>query len=484
MFTDMTAAQIAAKVKAREASAVEVVQDSLSRISKIDPDYRAFLHVDEDVALSEAKAVQTLVDSGNTPPLCGVPIALKDNLCTRNLPTTCASKILEGFTPPFDATAVSNLMSNGAVVVGKTNCDEFAMGTSTENSAYFPTHNPWNPDLSPGGSSGGSAVAVAAEMVPISLGSDTGGSIRQPASLCGIVGFKPTYGRVSRYGLVAFASSLDQIGPFARTVEDAALLVEAISGHDPHDSTSLRDSQISSAEVKQGSLKGMKIGLPSEFFQDSIHPSVRECVESAIERLEGEGVIFKRMSLASINLGVTTYYIIAPAEASSNLARFDGVRYGPRIDEGGDHAAVTSATRGRLFGHEVKLRIMVGTYALSAGYYDAYYHRAQQVRGLMCDEFDQAFQDVDFVLGPTSPCTAFRLGDESLTQMDLKAMDFCTIPANMGGFPSLSVPCGFSDGLPVGLLLTGPVNSDERILQAGHAVEQAFPEAKRRPPMP
>lgn len=484
MISQLSASEIAAKVRAREISVTEVVTETLKRIKKVDPDYRAFLHVDAEAALHEASLVQKRVDDGESLLLPGVPIAIKDNMCTVGMPTTCGSKILDGFVPPYDATIVQSFRTSGAVLIGKTNMDEFAMGTSTENSAYFPTQNPWNPDLSPGGSSGGSAVAVTAEMTPISLGSDTGGSIRQPASLCGIVGFKPTYGRVSRYGLVAFASSLDQIGPFARTVEDAALLSEAISGYDPLDSTSLTDSKISASDVKNGSLKGLKIGLPNEFFEGSIHEGVRESVEIAIEQLTKEGVEFRRISLPSINLGVTTYYIIAPAEASSNLARFDGIRYGPRIDTGGDHNAVSSATRGKLFGHEVKLRIMVGTYALSAGYYDAFYHRAQQVRGLMCAEFETAYQDVDFVLGPTSPCTAFRLGDESLGQMELKMMDFCTIPANMGGFPSLSIPCGFSDGLPVGLLLTGPVNGDEKILQAGHSIERVLPDARRRPPMP
>jgi aspartyl-tRNA(Asn)/glutamyl-tRNA(Gln) amidotransferase subunit A len=370
------------------------------------------------------------------------------------------------------------------VILGKTNLDEFAMGTSTENSAFHPTHNPWNPDLAPGGSSGGSAVAVAAEMSPLSLGSDTGGSIRQPASLCGIVGFKPTYGRVSRYGLVAFGSSLDQIGPFSRCVEDAALMSAVLSGHDPLDSTSLQDSQIRADSLKSLSLSGLKVALPREFFGEAIQPGVREALDAAIETLKKAGAVLTEVSLPSIAYGVTTYYIIAPAEASSNLARYDGVRYGPRIEHGKDHIDMVSATRGRLFGHEVKLRIMVGTYALSAGYYDAYYHRAQQVRALMSAEFERTFADYDVVLGPTSPCTAFPLGDESLDQMALKLMDYCTIPANMGGFPSISLPCGFADGLPVGMLLTGPVNGDERLLAAAHAIEQALPDARRRPPMP
>ena len=484
MVCQLTATELAAKLRKKEVSVAEALDECLARITKLDGDYCAFLHVAQSAAREWAVGAQRAIDEGGGGPLTGVPIAFKDNMCTEGVPTTCASKILEGFVPPFDATVVEKARAAGLVMVGKTNLDEFAMGTSTENSAYFPTRNPWNPDLSPGGSSGGSAVSVAAEMVPLSLGSDTGGSIRQPASLCGIVGFKPTYGRVSRYGLVAFGSSLDQIGPFARCVEDAALLAEALSGHDPKDSTSQTDSQISSKALKGGSLKGLKVALPKEFFGDAIHEGVRESLDLAVEALKKEGVEFRLVSLPSISLGVTTYYIIAPAEASSNLARFDGVRYGPRVESGTDHIGMVAATRGRLFGHEVKLRIMVGTYALSAGYYDAYYHRAQQVRGLMAEEFERAYQEFDLVLGPTSPCTAFPLGDEELDQMALKLMDYCTIPANMGGFPSISIPCGFAGGLPVGMLLNGPVNGDERLLQAAYAIERALPEARRRPPMP
>ena len=484
MVCQLTATELADKLRRKEVSATEALDAHLARVRSHDPVYSAFLYVSEEMAREEAARAQAMLDRGEGGPLTGVPIAIKDNMCTQGAPTTCASKILEGFVPPFDATVVAKARAAGLVTIGKTNLDEFAMGTSTENSAYFPTRNPWDPDRSPGGSSGGSAVAVAAEMAPVALGSDTGGSIRQPASLCGIVGFKPTYGRVSRYGLVAFGSSLDQIGPFARCVEDAAALASLLSGHDPLDSTSQPDSQIDASSVRSGLLKGLRVALPKEFFGDSIQPGVREGIEFAIEALRKEGVEFKQVSLPSIQLGVTTYYIIAPAEASSNLARFDGVRYGPRIEEGSDHIDMVSATRGRLFGHEVKLRIMVGTYALSAGYYDAYYHRAQQVRGLMSAEFERTFADFDLVLGPTSPCVAFPLGDESLDQMALKLMDYCTIPANMGGFPSLSLPCGLSEGLPVGMLLTGPVNGDERLLQAAYAIERALPFGHRRPPMP
>jgi aspartyl-tRNA(Asn)/glutamyl-tRNA(Gln) amidotransferase subunit A len=484
LVCQLTATELAAKIRSKEVSVREVLDAHLERIRKFDPDYCAFLHVSEEAAFAEADRAQSLLDSGDGGPLTGVPIAVKDNMCTSGLPTTCASKILEGFVPPYDATVVARARAAGLVTIGKTNLDEFAMGTSTENSAYFPTRNPWDPDLSPGGSSGGSAVAVSSEMAPLSLGSDTGGSIRQPASLCGIVGFKPTYGRVSRYGLIAFGSSLDQIGPFARTVEDAAVVSSVLSGHDPLDSTSQPIKPIDITDLKRGSLTGLKAAIAKEFFEGNIEPGVREALDFAIDALKKEGVEFTEVSLPSIKLGVTTYYIIAPSEASSNLARFDGVRYGPRIEEGKDHIDMVSATRGRLFGHEVKLRIMVGTYALSAGYYDAYYHRAQQVRGLMADEFDRTFQSFDLVIGPTSPCVAFPLGSEDLDQMALKLMDYCTIPANMGGFPSISIPCGLSNGLPVGMLLNGPVNGDERLLQAAYAIEQALPYGHRRPPMP
>ncbi|MBI3722225.1 MAG: Asp-tRNA(Asn)/Glu-tRNA(Gln) amidotransferase subunit GatA, partial [Fimbriimonas ginsengisoli] len=367
---------------------------------------------------------------------------------------------------------------------GKTNLDEFAMGTSTENSAFQVTRNPWDPTRSPGGSSGGSAAAVCAEMAPLGLGSDTGGSIRQPAALCGVVGFKPTYGRCSRYGLVAFASSLDQIGPLARTVEDAALLAEVVTGHDPRDSTSLPDSTIRSDGLKKSSLKGVRFALPKELFSDSNEPGVLEQVQAAIETLRREGAAFGEVSMPSIVYGVTTYYIIAPAEASSNLARFDGVRYGPRAEEGAEHVGVVERTRAEGFGHEVKARIMIGTYALSAGYYDAYYLRAQQVRSRMRREMDAVFQGCDAILSPTSPVVAFKIGELSKDPLALKLLDYCTIPANLGGNPGVSLNCGFSGGLPVGLQLVGPAMADERLLQIAYSVEQALPEAHRRPPVP
>lgn len=480
MVTQLTATELSQKLQSKELSAVEVTQAFLDRIAAEDVHYGAYLHVSAEQALAQASEAQKRIDQGGAPALCGVPVSIKDNISTEGVPTTCASRILEGYIPPYSATVVNRLEQSGLVSLGKTNLDEFAMGTTCENSAFQLTRNPWDTDLAPGGSSGGSAAAVAAELCPLSLGSDTGGSIRFPAALCGIVGFKPTYGRVSRYGLVAFASSLDQIGPFGRNVEDTALLAHVISGHDPLDSTSLPDSQINIDHLKAGSVKGLRIGLPKQMFGDNVNPGVREVLEISLDVLRREGAETVELDLPSIAYGVTTYYIIAPAEASSNLARFDGVRYGPRI-QGDGHIDAVAQTRGQLFGQEVKLRIMVGTYALSAGYYDAYYHRAQQIRGLMAAEFEKAFQQVDVLAGPTSPCVAPAIGQ--LDHMALKDLDFCTIPANMGGFPSLSLPAGMSDDLPVGLGLTGPVMGDECLLQQAFAVEQALGREYRRPPI-
>jgi aspartyl-tRNA(Asn)/glutamyl-tRNA(Gln) amidotransferase subunit A len=470
---ELTAAELSAKLRSRELSAIEVAQAHLDRIADRDAEIGAFLSVDPERTLAQAEAAQSLLDRGEGGPLTGLPVALKDNLSTVDYPTTCASRILEGYRPPFDATAVARLRDAGAVFLGKTNLDEFAMGTSTENSAYRPTKNPIDPSLSPGGSSGGSAAAVCDLMAPLALGSDTGGSIRQPASLCGVVGFKPTYGRVSRYGLVAFASSLDQIGPFARNVEDAALLAQAISGHDPSDSTSLPDSRIDISDMHTGTLRGLRLAAPRELLGEACQPGVHEAVEATLDRLRREGAEVREISLPSVTYGVTTYYIIAPAEASSNLARFDGVRYGPRL-EGEGHIGAVAATRGQLFGHEVKARIMIGTYALSAGYYDAYYVRAQRVRARMTAEFEAALSEFDAIVSPTSPVVAFPLGEMSRDPLALKMLDLCTIPANMGGFPAISLPCGLSEGLPVGLQLVGPICGDERLLQIAYSVERAL----------
>lgn len=482
MLTRLSARELSDKLRSREVSAVEVAQAHLDRISSHNDSYFCFLSTSPERAIASAERAQSMIDEGRAVPLTGIPIALKDNMNVRGLPTTCASKILDGYVPPFDGHVAKQLDAAGAVIVGKTNLDEFAMGTSTEHSAFGPTRNPWNAELSPGGSSGGSAAAVCAEMVPLALGSDTGGSIRQPASLCGVVGFKPTYGRCSRYGLVAFGSSLDQIGPFARSVEDAAWCASAITGHDPMDSTSLEIPPIDVSGLKAGSLKGKRFGLPRELFGEGIAKGVLDCVRAAVDKICAEGAVCEEVDLPSIKYGVTTYYIIAPAEASSNLARYDGVRYGLRVD-GDGHIGTTERTRAQGFGHEVKARIMIGTYALSAGYYDAYYLRAQQVRGLMQRELATAFENFDAILCPTSPVVAFKLGELTGDPMALKLLDLCTIPANMGGNPAISIPCGLSDGLPVGLQLMGPVLKDEGILQTAWCVEQVLGAAPR-PPIP
>jgi len=480
LLTELTAADLSRLIAAKEVSCVEVAEAFLGRIESVDPKLGCFLTVDQDKAIACAQNAQTLVDKGEGGPLTGVPIAVKDNISTEGIETTCASKILKGYIPPFDATVVSLLKQAGMTILGKTNLDEFAMGTSTENSAFQVTRNPWDLDRSPGGSSGGSAAAVAAELAPLALGSDTGGSIRQPAALCGVVGFKPTYGRCSRYGLIAFGSSLDQIGSFAKTVEDIALISEAITGNDAMDSTSLSCPPIASVHLKSGSLKGLKVALPKELFGSATHTGVLDQIHNAIQILQGEGASFTEVSMPSIELGVTTYYIIAPAEASSNLARFDGVRYGVR-SEGQGHIGVVERTRAEGFGHEVKSRIMIGTYALSAGYYDAFYVRAQRVRSIMQQEFERTFQDFDVVLSPTSPVPAFKLGELNLDPMALKLLDFCTIPANLGGMPGISLNCGFTDNLPVGLQLMCAPSEDEKLLQIAYSVEQALPNATKRP---
>lgn len=480
MLTELTAAELARSIATHELGCVEVAEAFLNRIEGLDPKLGCFLTTDAESTLAQARAAQAVVDRGEGGPLTGVPIALKDNLSTKGMETTCASKILKGYIPPYDATVVSLVKQAGMTILGKTNLDEFAMGTSTENSAFQLTRNPWDLSRSPGGSSGGSAAAVAAELAPIALGSDTGGSVRQPAALCGVVGFKPTYGRCSRYGLIAFGSSLDQIGPFGRSVEDVALLSEVITGHDSMDSTSIATGPIVSGELKSGSLRGLKIALPKELFGGGTDPGVAETIAAAIETLQKEGVQFTEVSLPSLGYGVTTYYIIAPAEASSNLARFDGVRFGPR-SEGKGHIGIVERTRAEGFGHEVKTRIMIGTYALSAGYYDAYYVRAQQVRAMMQQEFSRTFQEYDAVLSPTSPVPAFKLGALTQDPLALKLLDYCTIPANMGGMPGISLNCGFTGGLPVGLqLLAAPLN-DEKLLQIAFCVEQALPTATLRP---
>ena len=472
----MSALQLASDVREGRRSAREVVQEALDAVAAGDGEVNAFLHVLTDEALTRADEVDAEVAAGRDPgPLAGVPVALKDNLCTRGSATTCASRILEGWRPPYDATVVTSLRRAGAVALGKTNMDEFAMGSSTENSAFGPTRNPRHTGKVPGGSSGGSAAAVAAGFTPLGLGSDTGGSIRQPAALCGVVGMKPTYGRVSRYGLVAFASSLDQIGPFANSVEDAALLFDVLAGHDPLDSTSLASTpEPTLAQVHDGA-QGVRVGLCRDLVAGCA-PDVVARVREAAEALAGAGAKVEDVSIPEFGYGLSAYYLIAPAEASSNLARYDGVRYGLRV-EGDDVAAMNTATRTAGFGPEVKRRIMLGTYALSAGYYDAYYAQAQRVRTLVMQAFDRAYERFDVLLGATAPTTAFDLGAKVDDPMAMYMNDVCTIPSNLSGHPALSVPFGTGDdGLPVGVQVLAPALGEALMFRVARVVESAAPE--------
>ena len=474
----MTALEIAASVRSGATPAAAVIAEHLARIAARDGELNVFNLVTETEARSLADVVDAAVARGEDPgPLAGVPIALKDNLCTRGIPTTCSSRILEGWCPPYDATVVERLRRAGAIVVGKTNLDEFAMGSSTENSAFGPTRNPHDPTRVPGGSSGGSAAAVAADFAPLALGSDTGGSIRQPAALCGVVGFKPTYGRVSRYGLVAFASSLDQIGPFAANVADAALLYDMIAGHDPLDATSIPDKlEPTSAALGRG-VDGLRIGVIEEMTEGNLapDPDVAARLTAACEALEKRGAKVSTVSVPAAIYGLSAYYLIAPAEASSNLARFDGVRYGLRVDAP-TVAEMMRATRTKGFGAEVKRRIMLGTYALSSGYYDAFYGKAQRVRTLIARDFAAAYEDFDLLIGPTSPCVAFELGAKAADPLTMYLNDVYTIPSNLAGHPAVSVPFGMGDlGLPVGVQLLGPPLSEALLFQAAAELEGALP---------
>jgi aspartyl-tRNA(Asn)/glutamyl-tRNA(Gln) amidotransferase subunit A len=481
--TQLSAVEIAQKVQRRELSASEVTEAFLARIEALEPQVQAFIAVTAERARIQAATIDAKLTSGEqVGPLAGVPVALKDNLCTIDLETTCGSRILQGFVPPYDATVVSRLQAAGAICIGKANLDEFAMGSSCENSAFFPTRNPWDTTRVPGGSSGGSAAAVAADFAPLALGSDTGGSIRQPAALCGVLGLKPTYGRVSRYGLVAYASSLDQIGPFARTVEDLALGLQAISGFDAKDSTSLPAEVPDYRSVLTGDIRGLRIGVPKEYFGAGMEPAVREAVESAAATLQGLGAVVEEASLPHTDYGLAAYYIVAPAEASSNLARYDGVRYGHRTEKAGVYSELFEKTREEAFGAEVKQRILIGTYALSAGYYDAFYLKAMQVRTRILQDFQSAFEKFDVLLTPTSPTTAFALGEKSGDPLAMKLADICTIPANLAGIPGLSQCCGFDEkGLPIGVQYLGPALSEAVLLRVAYAYEQASDWNRRRP---
>jgi aspartyl-tRNA(Asn)/glutamyl-tRNA(Gln) amidotransferase subunit A len=468
----------------REISSVELTQSVLAHIDQCDAEIGAYLTVTPELALEQARRADGRIAGGEGGPLTGIPVAIKDNMCTRGVSTTCGSKILESFVPPYHATVVERLFDLGVVAVGKTNMDEFAMGSSTEYSAFFPTHNPWDGSRVPGGSSGGSAAAVVANETLFALGSDTGGSIRQPAALCGVVGLKPSYGRVSRYGLIAFASSLDQIGPLTKDVRDCALVMNALAFHDPLDSTSAPQPTPDYTSYLRDDLSGLVVGVPSEYFAEGLHPTVGQRVEEAVGKLGELGAEVRGISMPHEHYVVATYFLTSWAEASANLARYDGLKYGLWAPDAHDIREAQSMARGRGFGPEVKRRIMLGTYALSSGYYDAYYLKAQKVRTLIKGDFDRAFAEgVDVVVGPTSPIAAFGIGEKVDDPLEMYLADLYTIPANLAGLPCISIPCGFDDGLPVGLQIQGRPFAEGTVLQVAHAYEQSTDFHLQRPSM-
>ena len=469
-------------VKKKEVKPSEIVESFLERTKEFEPKINSYVTDLSEQALEKAKeADEKIASMEEIPSLFGLPIAIKDNISTKGIRTTCSSKMLENYIPPFDATVIEKLNKQGYILTGKTNLDEFAMGSSTENSAFFTTKNPWDLERVPGGSSGGSAAAVGAGIVPASLGSDTGGSIRQPAAFCGVVGLKPTYGRVSRYGLVAFASSLDQIGPITRTVEDAALLLNVIAGKDPKDSTSDDVPVPDYTSFIGKDIKGIKIGLPKEFFIEELNPQIKEAVLNAAKELEKEGAELVEVSLPTTKYAIEAYYIIAPSEASSNLARYDGVRYGYRTPEYKNLEEMYSKTRDEGFGAEVKRRIMLGTFALSSGYYDAYYLKAQKVRTLIYQEFMNVFKEVDIILTPTTPDVAFKIGEKTDDPIQMYLSDIFTVSVNMASLPGISIPCGFKDNLPIGMQLIGKPYDEGTILQVAHAYERMHDFYKKFP---
>jgi aspartyl-tRNA(Asn)/glutamyl-tRNA(Gln) amidotransferase subunit A len=483
-LTDLTVHELQALLKSREISSRELTQAFLKRIADTDEQIGAFITVCEEAALAHADVADNHLSAGNATALTGIPLALKDIFITEDIRTTCASKILENFIPPYSGTAVRKLMEQDAVLLGKLNMDEFAMGSSNENSAFGTVKNPWNRECVPGGSSGGSAACIAAHQAVASLGTDTGGSIRQPASHCGVVGLKPTYGRVSRYGVIAYASSLDQVGPLARDVEDCAIMLGAVAGYDPADSTSI-DLPVPDyrATLKQG-VKGLKVGLPKEYFIEGLDPDIQRAIDKAIATLRELGAEPVEVSLPHTEYAVACYYLIATAEASSNLARYDGVRYGQRIDEGRGLIDMYMQSRAAGFGPEVKRRIMLGTYALSSGYYDAYYLKAQKVRTLIRQDFLDAFNQVDVILTPVAPTPAFRIGEKTADPLQMYLSDIFTIPVNLAGTCGLSLPCGFShDGLPIGMQLIGRPFGEETILQTAYAYEQATEWHRHKAPL-
>jgi len=481
-LTALTIHEASDKLRRREFSSVELTAAVFERIAATDNKVRAYLTLAHNQAIEQAKSADEQLKSGTNPaPLLGIPIAVKDNFLTLGLRTTCASKILGDFIPPYNGSTVERLLSAGAVIVGKTNLDEFAMGSSAENSAFFPTHNPWNLDRIPGGSSGGSAAAVAADQCIAALGTDTGGSIRQPAACCGVVGLKPTYGRVSRYGIIAFASSMDQVGPMTKDVRDSALLLQAIAGHDPADSTSANRSVPDYSAALNGDIRGLRIGISKEYFVPGMQPLVYKAVQNAIRELGKNGAVIVDIALPYTEYAVAVYYIIATAEASSNLARYDGMRFGHRA-EAKDLTDTYMISRDEGFGAEVKRRIMLGTYVLSAGYYDAYYLKAQRVRTLIKRNFEEAFNHCDVILTPTTPTTAFKIGEKTQDPLQMYLSDIFTISINLAGLPAISLPCGFDgDGMPIGLQIIGKQFDEAAVLQTAHAYEQATEWHKMKP---
>jgi aspartyl-tRNA(Asn)/glutamyl-tRNA(Gln) amidotransferase subunit A len=473
---DLDAAELARRLRAGEASAAEIAASAIDRIELVDDRVRAFLTTTPDLAREQAAAVDARLAAGDSvPAVAGIPLALKDVLATRGIRSTCGSRILETYVPPYDCTPWSRLRAAGSVLVGKTNCDEFAMGSSGENSGYFATHNPWDLDRVPGGSSAGSAAAVAAGEAVWALGTDTGGSVRQPASLCGVVGLKPTYGLVSRYGLIAFASSLDHVGTFTRSVRDAAVLLSAIAGNDPRDATSVDRPPMDYTDGLDAGLRGLRVGVTRESFAEGVEPGVRDSIRAALDRMERLGAEVGEAALPHQDYAFSAYYLLAPAECSSNLARYDGVRYGLRVSGGADDDVVQMMmrTRGAGFGDEVKRRIILGTYSLSAGYYDAFYGQAQRVRTLVIRDFQEAFERFDVLVSPTSPTTAFRIGERTDDPVAMYLSDVFTIPADLAGVPAISVPCGLDDGgLPVGVQFSGKALDEPTILRAAYAFEQ------------
>ena len=480
----LTLADLQKKFTAGEVTARDIVQSYTLRINQVEPKVKAYITQTKETAMAQAEALDgKLKGWRRTMPLMGMPVAIKDNICTEHVLTTCASRILGNFVPPYDATVIARLRGQGYLLLGKTNLDEFAMGSSTENSAFGPSRNPWNVGHVPGGSSGGSAAAVAADECVAALGSDTGGSIRQPAALCGVVGLKPTYGRVSRFGLVAFASSLDQIGPITKDVTDAAIMLNVIAGHDPLDSTSANlPVPDYTRALKKKDLKKLKVGVPREFFAEGLDPEVGQAVQAAIDELKNLGGEITEISLPTTDYAVAIYYLIATAEASSNLARYDGVKYGLRTKQAKDLLDMYVKTRQEGFGPEVKRRIMLGTYALSAGYYDAYYGKAQAARTMTKQDFDAAFKGVDLIVTPVTPTPAFKLGEKSEDPLQMYLSDIFTISVNLAGVPAISIPCGFSKaGLPIGLQIIGRPFEEETILRAAHAYEQATSWRAKKP---